>query len=106
MVSLVTYLVVFLVASIRIYARTDLGGRDRLQRNDGTEQIPFDELRLSARIQLGIFVGVAHTGAEFVGKGYFTEHFCNRWIFGKRSELRRIKHSDKGLTFLRPLRII
>ena len=42
-VFLLTYLVVFLVAGIRIHARTDLGGRDRLQRSDGTEQIPFDE---------------------------------------------------------------
>ena len=36
--------------------RTDLGGRDRLQRNDSTEQIPFDKLRRSAGIQLGIFI--------------------------------------------------
>lgn len=36
--------------------RTDLGGRDRLQRNDGTEQITFDKLRLAAGIQLGIFI--------------------------------------------------
>lgn len=82
------------------HARTDLGGRDRLQRNDGTEQIPLDELRRSARIQLGIFISVAHTGAEFVGKGYLAEHLCDRWVL--RNGLMR-KLSAKGLTFLRSL---
>ena len=86
-------MVINLVTIIVTHARTDLSGRDRLQRNDGTEQIPFNELRLSTRIQLGLFLGVAHTGAEFVGKRYLTEHLCDRWVFGKRSELRRIQHS-------------
>ena len=99
-------MVIDLATIMVTHARSDLGGRDRLQRNDGTEQIPFDKLRRSAGIQLGIFIGVAHTGAEFVGKGYLAEHLCDRWIFGKRSELHRIQHSDKELTFLRPLRII
>lgn len=90
---MVINLVTIMITNLVTHIRTDLGGRDRLQRNDGTEQIPFDELRLSARIQLGIFIGVAHTGAEFVGKRYLTEHLCNRWVFGKRSELRRIQHS-------------
>lgn len=80
--------------------RTDLGGRDRLQRNDGTEQIPFDKLRYSARIQLGIFIGVAHTRAEFVSKGYLAEHLCDRWVL--RNGLMR-KLSAKGLTFPRSL---
>ena len=49
-------LVTIMVTNLVTHARTDLSGRDRLQRNDGTEQIPFDKLRRSARIQLGIFI--------------------------------------------------
>ena len=90
---MVTYLVVFLMADIGIHAWTNLCGCNRLQRNDSSEQITFDKLRLSARIKFGIFVGVTHTGAEFVGKGYFTENLCNRWIFGKRLKLRKIQNA-------------
>ena len=93
-------MVIDLVAIMVTHARTDLGGRDRLQRNDGTEQIPLDELRRSARIQLGIFISVAHTGAEFVGKGHLAKHLCDRWVL--RNGLMR-KVSAKGLTFLRSL---
>ena len=59
-----------------LYSHDNFGSNvscsDLIQRDNGTEYIALNELRYSTGIQLGVFIGVAHTGTKFVSKPYFS----------------------------------
>lgn len=83
---LITNLVTNLVTDLVTPKRTNRCGCGGGKWNNRAENITFDKLRLCSGIQLGVFVGVPHTGTKLVGKTNLTKHLGNWGFFGNGSK--------------------